>query len=237
MDRSEFSELSELSKLSIFSGMTREELEEALSALHPRAETYARNQSILHAGRQVDDIYVVLSGSGRMEFLDTLGSRSIPAFRMAGQVFGLVPGILGNNTVVSAVANEDCRLLLLSVSGLSVPRPYWRPWLYQVTRNLLEAACRQCMKFSGRDMLLAPKRARDRLIAFLTQLYREKGTMDFFVPFDQQQLADYLNLDRSVVSKELNKLKREGLLWFNRNHFILQPGTEITGGAEGAEKK
>ena len=237
MDRSEFSELSELSKLSIFSGMTREELEEALSALHPRAETYARNQSILHAGRQVDDIYVVLSGSVRMEFLDTLGSRSIPAFRMTGQVFGLVPGILGNNTVVSAVANEDCRLLLLSVSGLSVPRPYWRPWLYQVTRNLLEAACRQCMMFSGRDMLLAPKRARDRLIAFLTQLYREKGTMDFFVPFDQQQLADYLNLDRSVVSKELNKLKREGLLWFNRNHFILQPGTEITGGAEGAEKK
>jgi CRP-like cAMP-binding protein len=115
---------------------------------------------------------------------------------------------------------------------MDAPRTHWRPWLFLLTRNLLTMTCRENLMLTIRDTLLAPKRARDRIEAYLSQVYLEKKSLDFFIPFDQQQLADYLNLDRSVVSKELNKLKRSGILWFNRNHFILQPGTEITGGTE-----
>ena len=229
MDRSE---LTELSKLKLFEGMSREELEEALTALHPRQETYHRNQVILNAGDRVEDLSVVLSGSVRMEFIDSLGGRSIPAFHMAGQVFGVVGGVLDQPMSAAAVANEDCRILLLDRSALESPRSHWRPWLYLLVRNLLTLSCKKYMMLMERDTLLAPKRARDRIIAYLGQVYREVGTMEFAIPFDQQQLADYLNLDRSVVSKELNKLKREGMLWFNRNRFVLQPGTPITGEAK-----
>ena len=226
MDRSE---LTELSKLKLFEGMSREELEEALTALHPRQETYHRNQVILNAGDRVEDLSVVLSGSVRMEFIDSLGGRSIPAFHMPGQAFGVVAGVLDQPMAAAAVANEDCRVLLLDRSALEAPRSHWRPWLYLLVRNLLTVSCKKYMMLMERDTLLAPKRARDRIIAYLGQVYRDVGTMEFAIPFDQQQLADYLNLDRSVVSKELNKLKREGMLWFNRNRFVLQPGTPITG--------
>lgn len=226
MDRSE---LSELSKLPIFAEMSQEELEEAISSLHPRRESYSRNQVILEAGDRVEDFYVVLKGSVRMEFIDRLGGRSIPAFHLSGQVFGMVSGTLGRPMAAAAVANEDCRLLLLDRSVMDAPRTHWRPWLFLLTRNLLSMTCREYMMLNDRDTLLAPKRARDRIVAYLSQVFQEQKVMDFFIPFDQQQLADYLNLDRSVVSKELNRLKREGLLWFNRNHFVLQPGTEITG--------
>ena len=229
MDRSE---LTELSKLKLFEGMSREELEEALSALHPRQETYHRNQVILNVGDQVEDLSVVLSGSVRMEFIDSLGGRSIPAFHMSGQVFGVVAGVLDQPMAAVAVANEDCRVLLLDRSALDAPRSHWRPWLYLLVRNLLTLSCKKYLMLMERDTLLAPKRARDRIIAYLGQVYREVGTLEFSIPFDQQQLADYLNLDRSVVSKELNKLKREGMLWFSRNRFILQPGTAITGEAK-----
>jgi len=225
MDRSEFSELS---KLEIFNDMTREELEEALSDLHPRRESYTRNQVILPAGDRVEDICVVLAGSVRMESIDRLGDRSIVTYHRPGNVFGLVSGTLGKAMEASAVANEDCRILLLDRSALDAPRSHWRPWLFLMTRNLLTITCRNNEMLAGRGMLLAPKRARDRITAYLNKLYRETGETDFFIPFDQQQLADFLNLDRSVVSKELNKLKREGQLWFSRNHFVLHPGTEIT---------
>ena len=204
MDRSE---LSELSELELFAEMAREELEEALSVLHPRKESYARNQVILQAGDRVEDICVILS---------------------PGQVFGVVSGILGMPMIAAAVANEESRILLLDRAALDLPRSHWRPWLFLLTRNLLHLTCRKYEMLAVRGMLLAPKRARDRVIAYLNRIYRETGEMEFFVPFDQQQLADYLNLDRSVVSKELNKLKREGQLWFSRNHFVLHPGTEVT---------
>ena len=226
MDRSE---LSELSKQPIFEDMSQEELEEALDALQPRRESFSRNQLILQAGDRTEDFYVVLSGSVRMEFIDRLGGRSIPAFYMPGQAFAVVSGTLGRPIPAAAVANEDCRLLLLDRSVMDAPRTHWRPWLFLLTRNLLTLTCRENLMLTNRDTLLAPKRARDRIVDFLGMVYRERKVMDFFIPFDQQQLADYLNLDRSVVSKELNRLKREGLLWFNRNHFVLQPGTEITG--------
>ena len=148
---------------------------------------------------------------------------------MAGQVFGVVGGVLDQPMSAAAVANEDCRILLLDRSALESPRSHWRPWLYLLVRNLLTLSCKKYMMLMERDTLLAPKRARDRIIAYLGQVYREVGTLEFAIPFDQQQLADYLNLDRSVVSKELNKLKREGMLWFNRNRFVLQPGTPVTG--------
>ena len=130
--------------------------------------------------------------------------------------------------IAAAVANEESRILLLDRAALDLPRSHWRPWLFLLTRNLLHLTCRKNEMLAVRGMLLAPKRARDRVIAYLNRIYRETGEMEFFVPFDQQQLADYLNLDRSVVSKELNKLKREGQLWFSRNHFVLHPGTEVT---------
>ena len=233
MDRSE---LTELSKLKLFEGMTREELEEALTALHPREETYTRNQVILNVGDMVEDFSVVLSGSVRMEFIDSLGGRSIPAFHTPGQVFGVVAGVLDCPMAAAAVANEDCRVLLLDRSAVEAPRSHWRPWLYLLVRNLLTLSCQKYLLLMERDTLLAPKRARDRIIAYLGQIYRELGTLEFTIPFDQQQLADYLNLDRSVVSKELNKLKREGMLWFNRTRFILQPDTPITGEAPAGTK-
>ncbi len=233
MDRSE---LTELSKLKLFEGMTREELEEALTALHPREETYTRNQVILNVGDMVEDFSVVLSGSVRMEFIDSLGGRSIPAFHTPGQVFGVVAGVLDCPMAAAAVANEDCRVLLLDRSAVEAPRSHWRPWLYLLVRNLLTLSCQKYLLLMDRDTLLAPKRARDRIIAYLGQIYRELGALEFSIPFDQQQLADYLNLDRSVVSKELNKLKREGMLWFNRTRFILQPDTPITGEAPAGTK-
>ena len=233
MDRSE---LSELSKLMIFQDMTQGELEEACAALHPRTETCVRNQILLHTGDQVEDIYIVLEGTVRSESIDRWGNRSISAFYLPGQIFGVVSGTLGQPMLGSVVANEDCKVLMLERSALDLPRSLWRPWLFLLTRNLLNLTCRKNLILARRSVMLAPKRARDRVMAYLNQVYRDLGVLDFTIPFDQQQLADYLNLDRSVVSKELNKLKREGQLWFSRSHFILTPGSELLGERPEEEK-
>ena len=214
----------------IFKGMSEAETSSALSSLHAQEKRYKKGQALLHAGDVTEKLGLVLEGSVTIESNDAWGNRTILSHVGKGQLFAETYAVLSDEPLlVDVIANEDCRILLLDRSALESPRSHWRPWLYLLVRNLLTLSCKKYMMLTERDTLLAPKRARDRIIAYLGQVYRELGALEFAIPFDQQQLADYLNLDRSVVSKELNKLKREGMLWFNRNRFVLQPGTLITG--------
>ena len=59
------------------------------------------------------------------------------------------------------------------------------------------------------------------MLAYLSNEAVRQGTMDFRIPFNRQQLADYLSVDRSALSAELSKMKREGLLDYQKNHFML----------------
>ena len=61
-------------------------------------------------------------------------------------------------------------------------------------------------------------------MSYFSQLISEQGSNKVVSPFDRQQLADYLNLDRSALSKELGKMKKDGLIEYHKNTFeIMQP--------------
>ena len=74
---------------------------------------------------------------------------------------------------------------------------------------------------SQRIFCTAPKTIRSRLLIYLSAQARRVGSDSFAIPFDRQQLADYLNLDRSALSKELGKMRDEGILEFHKNQFRL----------------
>ena len=80
---------------------------------------------------------------------------------------------------------------------------------------------RKNLTLSTRIFCTTPKNIRGRLLTYLTAEYRKQGTSTFEIPFNRQQLADYLSVDRSAMSNELSKMRDEGLLDFNRNHFTL----------------
>ncbi|MCU6788662.1 helix-turn-helix domain-containing protein, partial [Agathobaculum ammoniilyticum] len=66
-----------------------------------------------------------------------------------------------------------------------------------------------------------PKSLRGRLLSYLSAQAVQNGCDTFDIPFDRQQLADYLGADRSALSNELSKMQRDGLLSFRKNHFVL----------------
>ena len=79
---------------------------------------------------------------------------------------------------------------------------------------------------SGRSFHTSPKTIRGKVLAYLNSVALQSGGHRFDIPFDRQQLADYLNVDRTALSKELGKMKSEGLITFEKNHFEIQNGTE-----------
>ncbi len=78
------------------------------------------------------------------------------------------------------------------------------------------------MELSKRSLHTSPKTIRGRLLSYFSQQIPAQGSNKITIPFDRQQLADYLNLDRSALSKELGKMRRDGLLEYHKNTFEIE---------------
>lgn len=126
----------------------------------------------------------------------------------------------------SVLAAADCEVLFLDTAALSRPHTE-HSWQDRLLRNLLRVSMKKNLALSRRILCTAPKTVRGRLLTYLSGQAVQAGGMEFDLPFNRQQLADYLNLDRSALSKELCRMRDEGLLTFRKNHFVLRQLPEL----------
>ncbi|MBQ6504383.1 MAG: winged helix-turn-helix domain-containing protein, partial [Flexilinea sp.] len=91
----------------------------------------------------------------------------------------------------------------------------------KILRNLLLISSHKNLVLSGRSFHTSPKGCRSKLLAYLNSVSQQRHSLEFDIPFDRQQLADYLNLERTNMSKELGRMRDEGIIVFRKNHFKL----------------
>ena len=204
----------------LFLGLSPADLDALAAAGLLRQKTFAKHTVIFRVGSRVQEIGVVVQGTVHIENLDLWGTKSILSSISAGQAFAETYAFCGDALMVDAVAAEDCTVLLLSTRVLSDARvsPAVRDTLL---RNLLAVSMRKSLSLSQRIFCTTPKTVRGRLLTYFSAQAAKAGGLEFDVPFNRQQMADYLNLDRSALSKELCKMRDEGLLEFEKNHFRL----------------
>lgn len=204
----------------LFQGLSPADLDALAAAGLLRQKTFVKHTVIFRAGSRVQEIGVVVQGTVHIENLDLWGTKSILSSISAGQAFAETYAFCGDALMVDAVAAEDCTVLLLRTRVLSDARvsPAVRDTLL---RNLLVVSMRKSLSLSQRIFCTTPKTVRGRLLTYFSAQAAKAGGLEFNVPFNRQQMADYLNLDRSALSKELCKMRDEGLLEFEKNHFRL----------------
>ena len=127
--------------------------------------------------------------------------------------------LCGDVMMVDAVAAEECEVLFVNISAFSDGAP--DTVHEKLLRNLLTVSMRKNLSLSQRIFCTTPKTVRGRLLTYFSAQAARSGSLQFEIPFNRQQLADYLNLDRSALSKELCRMRDEGLLQFEKNHFVL----------------
>ena len=204
----------------LFQGLSAEEWAALEQSGCLRTKSYPRHAVILHAGAQVHALGVVLRGTVHIENLDLWGSKSILSSISAGQAFAETYAFCGEALMVDAVAAEHCEILFLHTAALTDARI--KPALQdKLLRRLLAVSMRKNLSLSQRIFCTTPKTVRGRLLTYFSAQAARCGRMAFEVPFNRQQMADYLNLDRSALSKELCKMRDEGLLTFEKNRFAL----------------
>ena len=208
-----------LSKIPLFRNLPENDIEDVLRSGLTESRKYRKGAAILRAGTLTKKLGVVLSGSVTIENVDLWGNRSILSGVSSGQIFGETYALTGEMLMVDAVAACDCEILFLDVKKMTGPAFRARGWFPVMLMNLLMLSSGKNLTLSNRIFHTSSKRVRTRLQSYLTFCSRKAGSVEFDIPFDRQQLADYLNLDRTALSKELGKMKSEGIIDFRKSHF------------------
>ena len=209
-------------KTMLFRRLTDSEIAEALQVLEAHEKRYEKGETLLTAGSVTERMGLVLEGSVTIESNDAWGNRTIISHVGCGQVFAETYALLENEPMlVDVTASEDCRILFLHSGRIQSLQNSQNPWALKYITNLLTISMHKNLILSGRSFHTAPKTIRGRVMAYLNSASLQRHSREFDIPFDRQQLADYLNLERSALSKELGKMQREGLVFCRKNHFTI----------------
>ncbi|MBO5523856.1 MAG: Crp/Fnr family transcriptional regulator [Roseburia sp.] len=211
-----------LEKTTLFQGCEAETIRSMLNCLGAETRTFEKGAVIYAAGTTVTRFGLVLSGSVQIINDDLWGNRSILDNIGAGRVFAeTYAGLADEPLMVSVLAAENCEILFLNAAKITGSCPAACPHHAALIRNLLRISSQKNLNLSRRIFHTTPKSIRGRVLSYLSFQAASCGSPEFTIPFNRQQLADYLSVERSALSHELSKMQRDGLLTVHKNHFRL----------------
>ena len=205
-----------------FMGLNDTEILSILHCVNAVKVSKASRSYIFKAGDSTEVMGLVLAGSTLIIQEDLWGHRNILSKCNAGDFFGepyaASPGAVLN---ISVVADEDCEIIFLNVQKLLVTCPTACEHHQKLIRNLVRVLANKILILNDKITHVGKRTTRDKLLSYLSAESIRHSSLSFDIPFDRQQLADYLCIDRAAMSTEISKLQKEGFIKTNRNHFEL----------------
>lgn len=212
-------EKSILAETELFAGIPLEEIPDILNRVDAVVKEYPKESVILHAGDSTRNLGVVLSGSVRMEENDIWGRRNIIGSAGARETFAETYACAGKESLmVDVISSRQSRILFFPVNRILDVADS------RLTFNLIQVLAGKNLHLTRKIRLITPKSLRERILAYLSLEARRQGGDSIELPFNRQQMADYLNADRSALSGELSRMKQEGLIDYRKNRFTLYVG-------------
>ena len=211
-----------LQKCPLFRDIREEDLFRMLECLRARVTSFDKKYTILAEGNPAKYIGVVLSGSVQMIRVDWYGNRSILAESGEGEVFGEAFACSETEELpVTVVACEPCDILLIDSRHILHTCEKHCTFHQQLIFNLMKDLAAKTLQFHQKLEVVSGRTTRERLMTYLTMQAKKAGSRSFTIPFDRQELADFLEVDRSGLSAEIGRLRREGVLESEKNRFVL----------------
>lgn len=205
-----------------FQGMTDEEIASVMHCVEATVVRKSRDDYIFRVGDSTETMGLVLSGSVLAVQEDLWGHRNIVSHIGVGESFAepfaATPGAVLN---ISVVASEDCEIMLLHMKRLMQTCATACPHHNKLIRNLVSVMAQRVLSLNNKITHMGKRSSREKILSYLSSESMRQGRLSFDIPYDRQQLADYLCIERAAMSVELSKLQKEGLLKTTKNHFEL----------------
>lgn len=210
-----------LSQFFLFKDVTEDELEQMKEQDCMKSRKYTKNEIVFCTGDLINEVGLVLSGSVIIENIDLWGNRSILSRVEQGEVFAETYALCQKPLMIDAVCYEETEILFINLRAILDSKNNTTTWYHKILKNILIISVNKNLTLSTRIFCTASKSVRSRVMTFLSAQAVKNDNMEFTIPFNRQQMADYLNLDRSALSKELCRMRDEGILSFRKNKFKL----------------
>ncbi len=211
-----------LRKTKLFAGVDGEDILSMLSCLGARLVSYKKGEYVLRQGGQLRDILVLAEGCLHIQKDDYWGNRSILGQIGVGEIFGEAYAAPESGALLNdVVAVENSSVFFFDVKRVLSTCSSACRFHTLVVQNLFFAISEKNRSLVRKLDYISRRTTRDKLISYLSEEAKRQNRADITIPFNRQQLADYLSVDRSAMSSELCKMRDEGLLTFEKNRFRL----------------
>ena len=207
----------------IFDGIGIERLSALFACLGAKRQRLAKGEALMRIGDRADRIGVLLSGALSVSTYDLEGHRTIIKRIGPAEIVAAAQALSGAETMsVDVEADEDSDVLLVKTDRILSPCENACAFHSRLVRNIMRTLAAKTLELNRKIEILSHRSTQDRLMAYLRAVAQQKGTTEFDIPFDRQQLADYLCVERSALSAEISRLSKLGLITSRKSHFALR---------------
>ena len=207
----------------LFQGIREHEIEAMLTCLSAEERTYGKDAYIYRAGDVTGRLGVVMEGAVNIIKDDVWGNRKIIENIGGGHIFGETYACLkGEPLMVDVQASERSRILFMDVNRILTTCSSSCDFHNRLIRSLMYVLAGKNLMLTKKMDIITPKSLRERVMVYLSQESVKQGCRTVTVPFNRQQMADYLSVDRSALSAELSRMQRDGVISYEKNRFTIQ---------------
>ena len=212
-----------LTNTQLFRGLKETEITSLLDCLSAAERSFQKGETILSEGSITENIGIVLSGMAVISCNDIWGNASILGNAAPGSVFAEVYACVpGQPMLVTVSAAENTSVLFMNVGRILTACTNACPFHTRLIRNLLTVCAHKSLQLSQRILHTSSKSIRGRLMSYFSECAKRAGSNSFLILYNRQQLADYLNVDRSTMCNELSKMQKDGIIEYERNRILLK---------------
>lgn len=214
--------ISVLNACTLFRSINEEDIPALLGCLGARVEVFGKKNTVMAEDSRAEEIGIVLSGAVQLEMTDFRGNRSIIGVINRGGVFAEAFACSEiEGMPVAVVATEVSEIMFIDASHILHTCKNNCFFHNRLIFNLMKDVATETVMYHRKTEIISKRSTREKLLTYLSIVSREKGAKAFSVPFDRQELADFLQVDRSGLSSEIGKLKKEGIIDSRKNYFEL----------------
>ena len=207
-------------QVDLFEKITNTEVLELLKCIGIKTKTYKKGAYAVKIGSKIDFLCVVLSGNLTVSKTDSLGRTVVIEKLKMNDIFGHNIVCCGENkSPVDVIADNNAEVLILPFEKVVTPCEKACPYHIQLIKNVMKMISKRNSLLTEKIDIIGQKTTREKILTLLNAYKTEER--GFYIPYSREEMAKFLCVDRSAMSRELCKMRDENILRFNKNYFEL----------------
>ncbi len=202
----------------LFNGLSLEALDAVITCLRPKVTTYSKNSYVTVEGESFTGLGILLDGKATVIKENAAGSRIVMTMMATGDMFGEMI-VFSTSTVwpVSVIAQTECQVMFLPSVKIMGTCSNICASHKQLITNMLTIISERAIMLNRKVEYLAIKGMREKICTYLLEQHRLTERNTFTMTLNRNDLADFLNVSRTALSREMGRMRDEGMIDFYRS--------------------